>query len=216
MRSTTPALLLCAFCIAGAGPMVACALPVAAVLCPAASSLATLRLPGPQSAGAPGSTTSTTTQLGDAHAAAQRSAYVRGALTYWALSSAAIALSCIPWIATLWAWLPLRRRLLLAATLHLQLMGSAPRLARAVLIVAAETVLRVLPGSSATDSATTAPPSALSAANVEEEWRPRTRQSVSPPPRVRVECVKPGKEDSAQETVAEDDGNDPSRHAHED
>ena len=169
LGATTPALLLCTLCLLGAGPMVAVALPVAAVLCPAASSLATLGLqPGRRSAGG-----------GDVQ---QRAVYIRGALTYWALASVALALGTLPSAAALWAWVPLRRRLLLAACLHLQLLGSAPRLARAGLLVVASAVRSMAPSKVAAGQPETlrsASPPAGGADNPEpaavgDEWRPRT------------------------------------------
>jgi hypothetical protein len=160
LGATTPALLLCTLCLLGAGPMVAVALPVAAVLCPAASSLATLGLqPGRRSASG-----------GDAQ---QRAVYIRGALTYWALASAALAIGTLPSAAALWAWVPLRRRLLLAACLHLQLLGSAPRLTRAGLLVVASAVRSMAPGHQASGPPAGGVGSPEPAA-VGDEWRPRT------------------------------------------
>jgi hypothetical protein len=160
LGATTPALLLCTLCLLGAGPMVAMALPVAAVLCPAASSLATLGLqPGRRSASG-----------GDAQ---QRAVYIRGALTYWALASAALAIGTLPSAAALWAWVPLRRRLLLAACLHLQLLGSAPRLTRAGLLVVASAVRSMAPGHQASGPPAGGVGSPEPAA-VGDEWRPRT------------------------------------------
>ena len=173
LGSTTPALLLCTLCLLGAGPMVAVALPLAAVLCPAASSLATLGLqPGRQSA------------TSDAQ---QRAVYIRGALTYWALASAALALGTLPSAAALWAWVPLRRRLLLAACLHLQLLGSAPRLVRAGLLAVTTAVRSIAPAPANASQQAGGPGSPAAG----DEWRPRTGEV----PVGREGSLRPGGED---------------------
>ena len=150
LRHCTPALLLCTAALLAPGVALLLATPLAQLLCPCAARLAALR----HGRGADGA------------------AFQRGALTYWAVHGVAAALAAAPSVQQLILWLPMRRRLRLAAVLHLQLLGGAPRVA--------QIAVRVLAGAAGAlrkgleQHAVRAQGSGQEPGDPDQDWRPRT------------------------------------------